>query len=67
MCQGLSAHVFRHEYATILYYSGIDILEAIRLFGHADSKTMTDIYAELRKEESNSKDKLNQYLEEKYS
>lgn len=67
MCQGLSAHVFRHEYATILYYSGIDILEAIRLFGHADSKTMTDIYAELRKEESCSKEKLNKYLEEKYS
>lgn len=67
MCQGLSAHVFRHEYATILYYSGIDILEAIRLFGHADSKTMTDIYTELRSEESGSKDKLNKYLSEKYS
>lgn len=67
MCQGLSAHVFRHEYATILYYSGIDILEAIRLFGHADSKTMTDIYTELRKEESCSKEKLNKYLEEKYT
>lgn len=66
MCQGLSAHTFRHEYATILYYSGVDLLEAIRLFGHADTKTMTNIYTELRKEESCSKDKLNKYLEEKY-
>lgn len=66
-CPGLSAHVFRHEYATILYYSGIDLLEAIRLFGHSDSRTLTDIYAELRKEESNSKDKLNEYLSTKYS
>lgn len=67
MCQGLSAHVFRHEYATILYYSGIDLLEAIRLFGHADSKTLTDIYAELRKDESRSKEKLNEYVEKQYN
>ena len=66
MCKGLSAHVFRHEYATILYYSGVDLLEAIRLFGHSDSKTLTDIYAELRKEESKSKDKLNEYLTKNY-
>lgn len=67
LCKGLSAHVFRHEYATILYYSGVDLLEAIRLFGHSDSKTLTDIYAELRKEESKSKDKLNEYLTKTYS
>lgn len=66
MCKGLSAHVFRHEFATILYYSGVDLLEAIRLFGHSDSKTLTDIYAELRKEESRSKDKLNEYLTKSY-
>ena len=66
MCKGLSAHVFRHEYATILYYSGVDLLEAIRLFGHSDSKTLTDVYAELRKEESKSKDKLNEYLTKNY-
>lgn len=66
MCEGLSAHTFRHEYATILYYSGVDLLEAIRLFGHSDSKTLTDIYAELRKEESKSKNKLNEYLSESY-
>lgn len=66
MCRGLSAHVFRHEFATILYYSGVDLLEAIRLFGHSDSKTLTDIYAELRKEESRSKDKLNEYLTKSY-
>ena len=66
MCKGLSALVFRHEFATILYYSGVDLLEAIRLFGHSDSKTLTDIYAELRKEESRSKDKLNEYLTKSY-
>ena len=66
MCKNLSAKAFRHEYATILYYSGVDLLEAIRLFGHEDSRTLTDIYAELREEESNSKDKLNEYLDKRY-
>lgn len=66
MCKGLSAHVFRHEYATILYYSGVDLLEAIRLFGHSDSKMLTDVYAELRKEESKSKEKLNKYVTQMY-
>ena len=67
MCKNFTAKAFRHEYATILYYSGVDLLEAIRLFGHADTKTLTDIYAELREEESNSRSKLNEYLEQNYS
>lgn len=66
LCPNLSAKAFRHEYATILYYSGIDLLEAIRLFGHEDSRTMTDIYTELRKEESKSKTKLDEYLTKTY-
>jgi len=60
--QGLTAHTFRHEFATILYYSGVDLLDAVRIFGHADSRTLTDIYAELRQAESGSVKKLNQYL-----
>ena len=63
MTEGLTPHTFRHEFATILYYSGVDLLDAIRIFGHSDSKTMTDIYAELRRSESKSTDKLNKYLE----
>lgn len=63
LTDGLTAHTFRHEFATILYYSGVDLLDAIRIFGHADSKTLTDIYAELRQSESKSAEKLNKYLE----
>ena len=67
MCRGLSSHVFRMEFATILYYSGVDILDAIRIFGHTDAKEMLSIYAELRIDESNSKGKINSYLEEDYN
>ena len=56
--------LFRREFATILYYSGVDILDAIRIFGHADAREMLEIYAELRVDESNSKSKINTYLEQ---
>ena len=45
--------LFRREFATILYYSGVEILDAIRIFGHADAREMLEIYAELRVDESN--------------
>lgn len=67
MIPNFTSKVFRHEYATILYYSGVDLKEAIRLFGHEDSKTLTDIYAELRIGESKSSEKLNNYLKTKYA
>lgn len=62
LCKGLTSHVFRREFATILYYSGVDLLDAIRIFGHADVKEMLEIYAELRVEESSSASKINSYL-----
>ena len=58
----LYPYVFRHEYATILYYSGIDLKEAVRLMGHTDTKMILNIYAELDRKRSNSTEKLNQFL-----
>lgn len=58
----LYPYVFRHEYATILYYSGIDMKEAVRLMGHSDMKMILNVYAELDKGRSNSTEKLNQFL-----
>lgn len=62
MCKGLGSHTFRHEYATMLYYSGIDLLEAVDMMGHADSRMLLDTYTELRKEERDSRDKLNSFI-----
>lgn len=60
----LHPYVFRHEFATTLYYSGIDLKEAARIMGHADTKMILEVYAELDLNKSNSVDKLNQYIKE---
>lgn len=62
MCKGLGSHTFRHEYATMLYYSGIDILEAVEMMGHSNSRMILDTYAELRRQERDSRDKINAFL-----
>ncbi len=59
----LTPYVFRHEYATILYYSGIDIKEAARLMGHESTKLILEVYAELDAKKSNSTSKLESYLQ----
>ncbi|MBR4079728.1 MAG: site-specific integrase [Christensenellaceae bacterium] len=45
----LTAHYFRHNYASVLYNAGVDILAAQRYLGHADVKTTLAIYAHLSK------------------
>lgn len=62
MCKGLGSHTFRHEFATMLYYSGIDMMEAVEMMGHSNSKMILDTYAELRKQEKKSAEKINSYL-----
>lgn len=62
----ITPYVFRHEYATILYYSGIDIKEAARLMGHSNTSMILNVYAELDKKKSSSKEKLSQYLQSSY-
>ncbi len=62
MCKGLGSHTFRHEFATMLYYSGIDLMEAVEMMGHANSQMILDTYAELRKHGQSSADKLNLFL-----
>lgn len=40
----LTVHTFRHNYATMLYYSGIDVKQAQKILGHSDIKTTLEIY-----------------------
>lgn len=56
--QGLSAHVFRHNYATMLYYADIDVKDAQRLLGHSSIKLTLDIYTHLDKSKSTAGEKL---------
>lgn len=55
----LTAHIFRHNYATTLYYSNISLKQAAALMGHASTKMIMDIYAHLDSEKENLAEKLN--------
>lgn len=52
----LTAHYFRHNYASILYNNDVDVLSAQRWLGHRDVKTTLQIYAHLgaQKEKQNT-------------
>lgn len=46
----LTAHYFRHDFASYCYASGVDVLTASKWLGHSDVKTTLGIYAHLSKE-----------------
>lgn len=46
---GVTAHYFRHNYATLLYDEGIDVLTASRILGHSDPRTTMTIYTDLER------------------
>lgn len=56
-------HIFRHTYATNLYYAGIDIKTAQYFLGHSSLSMTLEIYTHLDKQHINGEiDKLNDYL-----
>lgn len=46
----LTPHYFRHNYASILYNAGVDVLSAQKFLGHANVKVTLEIYSHLSKE-----------------
>lgn len=59
---GLTAHIFRHNYCTMLYYSGISQKKAVELMGHADLKMIMEVYAHLDEEKEAVQEKLNKAI-----
>ena len=55
----ITSHIFRHNYATILFYSGIDIKEAQRLLGHSSIKVTLEIYTHLLENPDSTREKIN--------
>jgi len=47
IAQDITPHIFRHTYATSLYYAGVDMKTAQYLLGHASIQMTMDIYTEL--------------------
>lgn len=43
----LTPHYFRHNYASVLYNAGVDVLSAQKFMGHAKIETTLGIYAHL--------------------
>lgn len=56
---GLTAHIFRHNYCTMLYYSGISHKKAVELMGHSDIHMIMEVYAHLDEEKEAVQEKLN--------
>lgn len=58
----LTAHDFRHGYATMLFEAEVDVYTAQKLLGHADIETTMAIYTHLRaKKKQESIEKLKAY------
>lgn len=53
MVPGLTAHVFRHNYATMLYKKGVPVKQAQILLGHSNVMTTLAIYTHLDKDSVN--------------
>lgn len=50
----LTAHYFRHNYASVLYNAGVDILAAQRFMGHSDPSITMGIYSHLAKDKEDT-------------
>lgn len=55
---GLTAHIFRHNYCTMLYYSGVSQKKAVELMGHSDIKMIMEVYAHLDDKKEAVQEKL---------
>lgn len=54
----LTAHIFRHNYCTMLYYSGVSQKKAVELMGHSDIKMIMEVYAHLDDKKEAVQEKL---------
>lgn len=64
IAKDITPHIFRHTYATNLYYAEIDIKTAQILLGHSSIQMTMDIYTHLdNKKLSSSTDKLNAFFD----
>ena len=57
----LTSHIFRHGFATDLYYAGIGLKDAQYLLGHKTATVTMGIYTHLDNENTDVRDRLIQY------
>lgn len=54
----LTAHIFRHNYATMLYYSNISLKQAAALMGQSSTAMIMQVYAHLDEKKEMTVEKL---------
>lgn len=47
----ISPHYFRHNFASVLYSAGVDVLSAQKILGHSNPQTTMQIYTHLQESE----------------
>lgn len=57
----LTSHIFRHGFATDLYYAGVGLKDAQYLLGHSTAAVTMDIYTHLDQQNTDVRDKLANY------
>ena len=63
LSKDVTPHIFRHTYATMLFYAGVDIKAAQYLLGHSSVAVTMEIYTHLDKSKlSTAADKLDEYI-----
>lgn len=64
----ITFHMFRHTYASMLYFAGVDIMTASELLGHSDIQTTMKIYTHLQEStKERSIERYNDYINKLYS
>jgi len=59
----ITPHIFRHSYATMLFYAGVDVKTAQYLLGHSTLAMTMDIYTHLDKGKvGGAADKIDSYI-----
>jgi len=54
----LTAHIFRHNFATMLVYSGISIKKAAEIMGHSNTQMIMQIYAHVDEDQERTAEKI---------
>ena len=63
----ITPHMLRHTYASMLYFSGVEVLTAQKLLGHADLSTTLKIYTHLQEQtEKLSIEKFDTFVSDLY-
>ena len=58
---GLTCHIFRHNFSTDCCHDGIPLLETRKLTGHKSLTVLTQIYTHLDEKKRDPRDKLLEY------